>query len=99
MPSQAILDLSKQLRGFTLKTSNIICSVECRKIYRLNLKRTQTSLNQRKHLNIQVNQKYKIVLNSVIAKQIPWVQSMIERAISDIRTAFDLYIDFENKII
>lgn len=40
-----------------------------------------------------------IVLNAVIVKQIPWVQSMIERAISDIRTAFDLYIDFENKII
>jgi len=40
-----------------------------------------------------------IVLNAVIAKQIPWVQSRIERAVAVIRKSFDLFIAFEHTII
>lgn len=99
MASEAILYLSKQQRGVYSQIVEYHLLGECRKIYRLNFKCIQTRLNQRERLKYSCQPKHTIVLTAVIVKQIPWVHSASERPAAVIRKAFDLYIDFENRII
>jgi hypothetical protein len=99
MASEAILYLSKQQRGVYSQIVEYHLLGEGRKIYRLNFKCIQTRLNQRERLKYSCQPKHTIVLTAVIVKQIPWVHSASERPAAVIRKAFDLYIDFENRII